>query len=65
MNDYEQTGWEAPNGYMPHVIVRPAPPQDSRPFWLRLLSSLRLRLRPGKTFRRPVERVTIEGGAEF
>ena len=40
-------------------------PEDSRPFWRRLLASLRLKVKPGKSLRRPVSEVWIEGGTDF
>lgn len=47
------------------AFSRPAPAEDSRPFWLRLLASLRLKIKPGKSLRRPVSEVTLQGKAEF
>ena len=48
-----------------HAFSRPAPAEDSRPFWLRLISSLRINIKPGKTFARPINEVTLQGKAEF
>jgi hypothetical protein len=39
--------------------------QDKRPLWLRLLRSLKVVIKPGKTLRRPVAQFEIRGGCEF
>lgn len=44
---------------------RATPEVDRRPFWRRLLGSLRLKIKPGKSLRRPVNEVWIEGGTDF
>jgi hypothetical protein len=36
-----------------------------RPLWLRLLRSLKVVIKPGKSLRRPVARFEIRGGCEF
>ncbi len=41
--------------------VRP----DGRPFWKRLLASLRIQLKPGKTADKPVAYVGIKAKADF
>ena len=38
---------------------------DSRPWWVRLLSSLRISIKPGKSFKRPVSYVGVTGRVEF
>ena len=43
----------------------PVPAQDNRPFWQRLLSSLRISVKTGKDLKHPIQEVTIKGGAEF
>ena len=65
--------WEAADGYTPRMtpseldvcMFKPEPPQDARPWWVRLLASIRVRLNPGKTFKRPIESAQITGGIEF
>ena len=39
--------------------------EDKRPLWLRLLRSLKIVIKPGKSLRRPVAQVEIRGGCEF
>lgn len=38
---------------------------DSRPFWKRLLASLRIDIKPGKSLGKPVAYVGIKGNADF
>jgi len=40
-------------------------PDDDRPFWKRLLASLRIQLKPGKTAEKPVAYVGIKARADF
>ena len=40
-------------------------PDDPRPFWKRLLSSLRVVMKPGKSARKPVSYVGIKAKADF
>ena len=40
-------------------------PDDDRPFWKRLLASLRIDIKPGKSMDKPVAYVGIKGKAEF
>ena len=40
-------------------------PADGRPFWKRLLASLRIQLKPGKTTDKPVAYVGIKAQADF
>jgi hypothetical protein len=40
-------------------------PDDDRPFWKRLLASLRIQLKPGKTADKPVAYVGIKAQADF
>jgi len=40
-------------------------PDDVRPFWKRLLASLRIQLKPGKTADKPVAYVGIKAKADF
>ena len=40
-------------------------PDDPRPFWKRLLSSLRVAVRPGKSARKPVSYVGVRAKADF
>jgi hypothetical protein len=42
--------------------IRPA---DDRPFWKRLLASLRIQLKPDKTTDKPVAYVGIKAKADF
>lgn len=39
--------------------------EDARPWWKRLVSSLRLVVKPGKTFKKPVKEIGVTGGIEF
>ena len=39
--------------------------ERKRPWWQRLLASLRISLKPGKSWRRPVSSVWLKGGIEF
>jgi hypothetical protein len=39
--------------------------EDQRPLWLRLLRSLRVVIKLGKSLRRPVTQVEIRGGCKF
>ena len=41
------------------------PAEDARPWWVRLLCSLRVRITPGTTLRRPVSYVGVTGRVEF
>lgn len=43
----------------PRVIV------DARPWWRRLVGSLRVVVKPGRTFKRPVKEIGVSGGIEF
>jgi hypothetical protein len=36
-----------------------------RPLWLRLLRSLKIVIKPGKSLRRPIGQVEVRGGFEF
>jgi hypothetical protein len=40
-------------------------PDDDRPFWKRLLASLRIQLKPGKTADKPVAYIGIKAKADF
>ena len=40
-------------------------PDDDRPFWKRLLASLRIDIKPSKSADKPVAYVGIKGKAEF
>jgi len=40
-------------------------PDDDRPFWKRLLASLRIQLKPGKSADKPVAYVGIKAQADF
>ena len=40
-------------------------PGEDRPFWKRLLASLRIQLKPGKTADKPVAYVGIKAQADF
>lgn len=55
------------NDHRLHEIVfqKKEAPEDQRPFWLRLLKSIRVVLKPGKTFQRPVAYLGVKGEAEF
>lgn len=44
---------------------KPRVVEDARPWWARLISSLRLVVRPGKDFKRPIKSVEVRGGIEF
>lgn len=39
--------------------------EDARPWWKRLVSSLRLVVKPGKSFKKPVKEIGVTGGIEF
>lgn len=39
--------------------------ERKRPWWKRLLASLRLTIRPGKNLKRPVSLIGINGHVEF
>lgn len=39
--------------------------EDRLSWWKRLLGSLRLRLKPGRTLRRPISSVMLTGKVEF
>lgn len=43
----------------PRVIV------DAYPWWRRLVGSLRVIVKPGKTFKKPVKEIGVRGGVEF
>ncbi len=43
---------------------QPQPP-DSRSFWHRLLASLRIDIKPGKSMDKPVTYIGIKGKADF
>ena len=43
---------------------KPQPP-DRRSFWHRLLASLRINIKPGKSMDKPVSYVGIKGTADF
>ena len=55
-------------GQQLHVAIfkakKPQPP-DRRSFWHRLLASLRIDIKPGKSVDKPVAYVGIKGKAEF
>jgi hypothetical protein len=38
---------------------------DKRPFWIRLLASIKLDVKLGKTLKKPIEAIIIKGKAEF
>ena len=40
-------------------------PDDPRPFWKRLLSSLRVVIKPGKTARKPVSYIGVKAEADL
>jgi hypothetical protein len=44
---------------------KPPPQQDGRPWWVRLLASLRVAVKPGKTRKRLIEEATIRGRVEW
>lgn len=44
---------------------RPRVAEDARPWWKRLVSSLRLVVKPGKNFKQPIKSVEVRGGVEF
>jgi hypothetical protein len=39
--------------------------EDERPFWKRLLCSLRIVAKPGTSWKEPVKEITLVGKAEF
>lgn len=43
----------------PRVIV------DARPWWKRLIGSLCVVVKPGKTWKKPVKEIGVRGGVEF
>ena len=40
-------------------------PDDPRPFWKRLLASLRIHIKPGKSVDKPVAYVGVKAKADF
>lgn len=44
---------------------KPRTVADMRPWWKRLVGSLRLVVKPGKSFRKPVKEIGVSGGIEF
>lgn len=46
-------------------IETPVPPEDPRPFWARLLSSIRVSFKPRLSGGKPQVDVTVKGGADF
>lgn len=44
---------------------KPRTVADMRPWWKRLVGSLRLVVTPGKVFKRPLKSVEVRGGIEF
>jgi len=48
------------------VMDRPRPePADHRPWWRRLVSSLRVSLLPGKSIKRPISGAKVTGRVEW
>ena len=47
------------------LFAKASTPLDRRPFWRRLVASLRFSLKPGKTWRRPLGYFGVTGKAEF
>ena len=45
--------------------VKKTKPADTRPFWKRLLASLRISIKPGKRADKPVAYIGIKGRADF
>ena len=44
---------------------KPPPAEDRRPWWRRLVSSVRVTVTAGKSWRKPVKSVGIKGGCEW
>jgi len=39
--------------------------EDARPWWKRLVGSLHVVIKPGKSFAKPVKGIGVSGGVEF
>jgi len=47
------------------VFKKPQEREDQRPLWLRLLRSLKIVIKPGKSLRRPIGYIEIRGKVDF
>jgi len=64
--------WGRPSPLAPWVgeiiaeqASKPRVVEDSRPWWVRLLSSLCLVIKPGKSFKQPVKEIVVKGELRF
>lgn len=40
-------------------------PEDKRRLWVRLLGSLKIRIKPGKNLKKPISYIGVKGEVEF